>query len=157
MGLGKSLIALSCLHTVMTQPCLPHGRSIKSVLMLVPTNTISNWENELHKWTAGLERRIRMFNIGKVSSHYRKSELIRWKEDGGILLMNEKLFLANNQSAFLLKDAQPEILVLDEAHTMLKNSTTQISKLLGQIATKRKILLTGTPLQVSFHEKHPQK
>lgn len=148
MGTGKSLLTITLLHSVMTQPCLLNGKSIKSVLMLVPTNTLSNWENELYKWTAGLKRRIRMFNVGKVSSHYRKAELKIWKEEGGILLMNEKLFLNKNQSDFVLKHAQPEVLVLDEAHTMLKNANTLISKLLIQIATKRKILLTGTPLQV---------
>lgn len=143
---GKSFTTISLLHTVMTQPCM-RGKAVSSVLMIVPCNTLSNWGNEVTKWTGDLGSRIRWYNLGKCSPGYREAEIKTWKREGGIMFMNEQLFLRKGQYDMILKEAQPEVLVLDEAHTMLKNSNTKISKTLRQIKTKRKILLTGTPLQ----------
>jgi len=44
------------------------------------------------------------------------------------------------------------ILVVDEAHTVLKNSTNKAFKTLQKIKTPRRILLTGTPLQNNVSE-----
>ena len=81
---------------------------------------------------------------------YRKEEMEKWKKEGGILVMSEKLFLG--ECAFIVNKAQPDVLVLDEAHTMLKCSQNKASKELRKIQTKRKILLTGTPLQNNVTE-----
>ena len=53
----------------------------------------------------------------------------------------------HRRNSFIIAKAQPEVLVLDEAHKMLKNNNTSISKALSKITTKRKILLSGTPFQ----------
>jgi hypothetical protein len=37
------------------------------------------------------------------------------------------------------------MVVIDEAHTLLKKEASQISKRLGPIRTKRRIILSGTP------------
>lgn len=50
----------------------------------------------------------------------------------------------------LLEEA--EILCLDEAHTMLKKADNKTFKTLQRIKTKRRILLTGTPLQNNVTE-----
>ena len=52
----------------------------------------------------------------------------------------------------ITRTSQPDILVLDEAHTMLKNPKTQTFQKLQMIKTKRKILLTGTPIQNNLTE-----
>ena len=44
------------------------------------------------------------------------------------------------------------VVVLDEAHLMLKNNKSEISKALGSLETKRRIALTGTPLQNNLTE-----
>ena len=44
------------------------------------------------------------------------------------------------------------VVVLDEAHLMLKNNKSEISKALGALETKRRIALTGTPLQNNLKE-----
>ena len=42
--------------------------------------------------------------------------------------------------------------MIDEAHLMLKNSKTQIYKALVGVSTKRRIVLSGTPLQNNLGE-----
>ena len=52
--------------------------------------------------------------------------------------------------AFL--DPGPDIIVLDEGHTMLKNSSTGIFKTLCAVRTRRRVVLTGTPIQNNLTE-----
>jgi DNA repair and recombination protein RAD54B len=44
------------------------------------------------------------------------------------------------------------VIVLDEAHLMLRNSKSEISKALTLLETTRRIALTGTPLQNNLTE-----
>ena len=44
------------------------------------------------------------------------------------------------------------VVVLDEAHLMLKNNKSDIGKALSTMKTSRRIALTGTPLQNNLHE-----
>lgn len=47
----------------------------------------------------------------------------------------------------------PDLVVIDEGHR-IKNSGTQISQILSTIATRRRLVLTGTPLQNNLREYH---
>lgn len=85
-----------------------------------------------------------------------------WKETGGVMLMGYQMFrmLVNYSGKSrkkkalyleLLIDPGPDIVVCDEGH-VLKNEQTSISKSLNRVRTKRRIVLTGTPLQNNLLE-----
>jgi len=90
----------------------------------------------------------------------------KWSGEGGILLSSvdtfrcacKGLLASNNEGSMekLYKNAflspGPDIVILDEAHLMLKNSKSEISKALSAMATMRRILLTGTPMQNNILE-----
>jgi transcriptional regulator ATRX len=118
--------------------------------MIVPANTLTNWENEVDTWTNGLDEPLYTLNLGKFGKDYRGKEIDTWKKRGGLLIMGEAMF--QNECTNIVDRAQPDILVLDEAHTMLKSAGNKIFQKLQQIKTKRKILLTGTPLQNNVTE-----
>jgi SNF2 family DNA or RNA helicase len=67
----------------------------------------------------------------------------RWDTWGGVLLVSDKtlarIVSANHTTPTLLEQFQPHVLVLDEAHTMVRNSATKIFKALTSITTPRKI------------------
>jgi hypothetical protein len=68
----------------------------------------------------------------------------RWKKRGGILLTSQhmlrELFEKNEKTpGYDINFLQPNLLIVDEAHMMLKSQGTKIFKALSLIKTKRKI------------------
>lgn len=155
MGLGKSLTTITVLHTALKCPSLVSSTTRKqplfhTVLMLAPANTLTNWEDEVEKWTGKLHEPLTILNLSKVQAGYRPKELKKWKRDGGLLVMSDSLFLKLAKT--ILDVAQPDVLVVDEAHTMLAKASNKVFQHLSHIQTKRRILLTGTPLQNNVTE-----
>ena len=132
----------------MTQPCLasPNGatKPVSTALVLVPANTVSNWEDEVKKWTGNLDKHLQTYSLRKVTRDFRETEIEKWGREGGVLFVTDQLFLNHYKS---IVDCQPEILCLDEAPTMIKNSKNKVAQKLQTISSKRRLLLTGTPLQ----------
>jgi SNF2 family DNA or RNA helicase len=139
------------MHTAMTLPCLLNADGsrapVKSVLALIPANTVGNWEDEVTKWTGHLDKPLRTCSLRKFSKDFRQGEIEKWQKEGGVLFMTAGLFLLHGDFIVEQPAHQPQVLIIDEAHTLLKNSHNKIAKMLDKIQTKRRILLTGTPLQ----------
>lgn len=123
---------------------------VKKVLLIVPVNTIANWENEFRYWLDGERRQIVVININDVVSQSRDTLVQRWSELGGVLLISDRSFqrLKNNNS--LLTD--PDVVCMDEAHLLLKNSSSLTYQKLMLVKTRRRIALTGSPFQNNLLE-----
>ncbi|KRX65952.1 Helicase ARIP4, partial [Trichinella sp. T9] len=157
MGLGKTFQVLAFLHTVMKDVDF----NVRRVLIVTPINVVLNWRNEISLWLDdhGFDKNIwAMHEVRTTKDRYYVIE--RWENEGGILIIGYELLRylltctrkgnrAVIESAF--SKPGPDIVVCDEAHR-LKNEKSGISQALLQIPTKRRICLTGTPLQNNLME-----
>jgi len=143
------------LHTILNNPSLvstTREHLFHSVLVIVPVNTLTNWEKEVNLWTGDLDLPLVAYNLQMIEKTSRGNFVGQWKRSGGLLIVGEMLFCSICKDNNMLELLQPDVLVLDEAHTMLKHSKNQVFKTLHKLRTRRRILLTGTPLQNNVTE-----
>uniref|UniRef100_A0A8D8ES09 DNA repair and recombination protein RAD54-like n=1 Tax=Culex pipiens TaxID=7175 RepID=A0A8D8ES09_CULPI len=143
MGLGKTLQTLALIYTLMKQG--PYGQPIvKRVLIVTPSSLVDNWDREITKWLK--QERIFTFIVGpnnKLKKYAQSAHI-------PILIISYEL-LAKQVSE--LETVKFDLIVCDEGHR-LKNSSIKIAEVLDGIDCRRRILLTGTPIQNDLQEFH---
>lgn len=152
MGLGKTLQSITILaHLFETNKLRgPH-------LVLVPKSTLSNWGLEFKRWCP-------IMKILKFHGNREEREEIA---NNSLILKDKKMYYSSgnpfdwdvlittyeilNLEKNLLSKINWNYLIIDEAHR-LKNEESNFSKIVRQLNTKHRLLLTGTPLQNNLHE-----
>jgi SNF2 family DNA or RNA helicase len=156
-GLGKTLTAIALLHTVLTHPSMISSQNdkkiLRTVVLVVPVNTLANWAEEFTKWLEYVSPKLCVYTPFNMEIQARHTLIDKWMATGGIFLVSKdtlpNLAVVNGKETDLL---HADILVLDEAHSMIKNPSTQIFTALSKFATKRRILLSGSPFQNNLEE-----
>ena len=135
MGLGKTIQTIALFAYLACERGIwgPH-------LIVVPTSIVINWEMELKKWCPGLKV-LTYFGSQKE----RKQKRIGWSKFNSfnVCITSYKLVV---QDQFAFKRKQWYYLVLDEAQH-IKNFHSQRWQVLLKFNAKRRLLLSGTPLQ----------
>ena len=140
MGLGKTIqtIALFAYLAINKGNWGPH-------LIIVPTTIIVNWEIEFKKWCPSF----------KILSYYgnqkeRKLKRYGWFRPNSfhVCITSYKLVI---QDYSIFKRKKWEYIVLDEAQN-IKNFKSKRWQMLLNFHARRKLLLTGTPLQNDIME-----
>ncbi|XP_059407059.1 transcriptional regulator ATRX-like isoform X3 [Carassius carassius] len=163
MGLGKTFQVIVFLHTVLLCKELP----LKRALVVCPLNTVLNWRSEFDQWQRGLRPNILwVAELATVKSVSVRVELLNdWFANGGVMIMGYEVFrilthtdsakYSKHKEAFrsMLLDPGPDLVVCDEGH-VLRNAESSISKAMRALRTRRRIILTGTPLQNNLTEYH---
>lgn len=140
MGLGKTIQTISLLAYLACerQNWGPH-------LIVVPTSVLLNWEMELKRFAPGF----------KVLTYYgspqqRKEKRKGWnKPDAFHICIVSYQLVVQDQNSF--KRKRWEYMILDEAHNIKNFRSTRWQALLN-FNTRRRLLLTGTPLQNNIAE-----
>ncbi|KAK5645457.1 hypothetical protein RI129_006757 [Pyrocoelia pectoralis] len=189
MGLGKTLQVV-CFSDIF----LRHT-SAKTILCIMPINTLQNWLAEFNMWLPTEEDannsplhiygdvRPRKFNLHVLNDSHKtlvaRSKVIQlWKSDGGVLLIGYEQYRLlslrkqpkSRRKAHLIEPEDedknrvlfdeihsalvmpgPDLVICDEGHR-IKNSHASISQALKQMRTKRRVVLTGYPLQNNLME-----
>ncbi|KAK6639775.1 hypothetical protein RUM43_008050 [Polyplax serrata] len=180
MGLGKTLQIVSFSDIFLRYT------SAKTILCIMPINTVQNWLAEFNMWlpkeSTSEDVRCREFDLYIVNESLkniksRAKVILDWQKSGGVLLMGYELFRLlslkkSYKSKKKKKDAEeddartkelieevysalvvpgPDLVICDEGHR-IKNSHATTSQALKQIKTKRRIVLTGYPLQNNLLE-----
>ncbi|GAB0093445.1 SWI/SNF-related matrix-associated actin-dependent regulator of chromatin subfamily A containing DEAD/H box 1 homolog [Sergentomyia squamirostris] len=145
MGLGKTIQVIAFLAYLKENQL-----SRKPHLIVVPSSTLNNWENEIQKWCPSM-----VMEKYYGSQEERKSLRIRWARGGlegvDVLLTTYHMVASLPEERKMFRTMQLNYVIFDEAH-MLKNMTTQRYDYLDKINSDRRILLTGTPLQNNLLE-----
>lgn len=153
MGLGKSLTAITTLHTALNHPSLADEKGhqlIRTALLIVPMNTLTAWMGEFRKWSAKLNPSMLVFHLHNNRGESRSLVIDDWVRHGGVLLVGINIFSrVSKQNPSVLG---ADCVVLDESHLMLSNRNTEMYRALDTIKTKRRLLLTGSPLQNNVTE-----
>ena len=150
-------------HTILTCGLLD---KLKTVLILAPVNTLSNWQDEFQKWIPNTQQLPVLMMEDIKENNMRERQLRAWVErDRAVFIMGYKMYRLLVQGKHIrstelkerfrkyLQNPGPDLVVLDEGH-LIGNSRTETSKYLKKLRTRRRIILTGTPLQNNLSEYH---
>nr|CAD35753.1 X-linked nuclear protein [Dugesia japonica] len=163
MGLGKTLSLIAFMHTMLTTSCL----KLRTCLVVCPVNTALNWKKEWEMWMPK-EKLVNIFEVCSTECKKSKVQVVQdWYHKGGVLIIGYEMYrlLATGDSRTVrrkivkqklneaLVEPGPDFVVCDEGH-LLKNNKSAINKVITKIFTRRRIVLTGTPLQNKLLEYH---
>lgn len=140
MGLGKTIMTIALLAHLACEKGIwgPH-------LIVVPTSVMLNWETEFLKWCPAF----------KILTYFGSAKERKLKRQGWlkpnffhVCITTYRLVI---QDSKVFKRKKWKYLILDEAH-LIKNWKSQRWQTLLNFNSKRRILLTGTPLQNDLME-----
>uniref|UniRef100_A0A3Q3WU13 DNA helicase n=1 Tax=Mola mola TaxID=94237 RepID=A0A3Q3WU13_MOLML len=163
MGLGKTLQVVAFLHTVL----LSENLKFRAALVICPLNTILNWVSEFNKWQNNMgQDKVKVTELATLKHPSDRLEALqRWQREGGVMIVGYEMYriLSLAKKTYneewkkvmrsALVDPGPDFVVCDEGH-ILRNASSNISKAMNAIKTRRRVVLTGTPLQNNLVEYH---
>ncbi|XP_074640679.1 DNA repair and recombination protein RAD54B-like [Tubulanus polymorphus] len=142
MGLGKTLQCITLTWTLLKQGPYGGRPTIKRVLVIAPGSLVKNWRREFRKWL-GTER-ISVFAVAQDNrvEEYMKTAIYP------VLVISYEMFVRSYE---IIKNVRFDLVVCDEGHR-LKNSSIKTTSLISSLATSRRVVLTGTPVQNDLQE-----
>lgn len=146
MGLGKTIQTIALL----THLC--YNKQIWGpFLVICPSSTLHNWENEVKKFCPTLKVLPYWGNIKerKTLRRYMNNKKLGMEDSMfHICITSYQLVLADEK---IFQKVMWKYMILDEAHA-IKNTGTQRWNILLNFNARNKLLLTGTPIQNSMAE-----
>lgn len=122
MGLGKTLQAIALMR-LLRQECEPS-------LVVMPKTLLFNWMRELKRFSPDMKVAV----LGESS--------LKWNEADVWLVTYPRMRLNHG----VLSEVAWNIVVLDEAQA-IKNADTQVAEAANQLKSRRRLALTGTPVE----------
>ncbi|KAF5897664.1 ATP-dependent helicase 1B, partial [Clarias magur] len=143
MGLGKTIQVISFLaHLYEEGNRGPH-------LITVPSSTLDNWVRELNLWCPSLKVLVYYGSVEERKCI--RYEILNEEVDYNIIVSTYNLAIGNSSDRSLFRKLRLQYAVFDEGH-MLKNMSSLRYRHLMGINAKKRLLLTGTPLQNNLLE-----
>ncbi|KAI6645978.1 SWR1 complex protein, SNF2 family DNA-dependent ATPase [Oopsacas minuta] len=141
MGLGKTIQTIALLSHLACQEGTwgPH-------LIIVPTSVILNWEYEFKKWCPAFKL-VTYYGNAKV----RRNKRIGWTKQNAFHVCITSYQLAVTDQLSLKGKIDWDYIILDEAQN-IKNYKSQRWQTLLTFKSRRRLLLSGTPLQNNIME-----
>ncbi|KAA8493509.1 DNA repair and recombination protein RAD54B [Porphyridium purpureum] len=150
MGLGKTLQVLATIHTCLRQSSQPGVPLIQRAVVVCPSSLVGNWEAEVSKWIGN--ERLRCIVVQSVSPKEAERMFIEF----GVQRTSRVLITSYDVLRRHVDKIKPEamkqsLVVFDEGHRLKSGSNVTFDALM-KLPCKRRILLTGTPVQNNLEE-----
>ncbi|XP_030046556.1 SWI/SNF-related matrix-associated actin-dependent regulator of chromatin subfamily A containing DEAD/H box 1 isoform X2 [Microcaecilia unicolor] len=143
MGLGKTVQAIAFLAYLYEEGDKgPH-------LIVVPASTLDNWLRELNRWCP--ELRILQYYGSQEERKHLKYDILNNALDFNVILTTYNSAISNSDDRSLFRRMKLNCAVFDEGH-MLKNMSSIRYQQLMTFNAKKRLLLTGTPVQNNLLE-----
>ncbi|KAL7498005.1 hypothetical protein ACHAWT_008513 [Skeletonema menzelii] len=151
MGLGKTLQSVTLIWTLLqTGLTANKARTAKRVIVICPCSLVKNWDNEFTKWLGpGIVKTMALAESDRKTVEKNIDCFVKTKMFN-VLIASYETIRTHVGRLTKYKDCC-DLLVCDEAHR-LKNRENQTSMALNSIPVKRRVLLTGTPMQNDLEE-----
>eukprot|EP00195_Chlamydomonas_chlamydogama_P012357 CAMPEP_0202906302 /NCGR_PEP_ID=MMETSP1392-20130828/38231_1 /ASSEMBLY_ACC=CAM_ASM_000868 /TAXON_ID=225041 /ORGANISM="Chlamydomonas chlamydogama, Strain SAG 11-48b" /LENGTH=1035 /DNA_ID=CAMNT_0049594745 /DNA_START=120 /DNA_END=3227 /DNA_ORIENTATION=+ len=151
MGLGKTLQGITLLWSL-----VQHGHEllggtplVQRAIIVCPTSLVSNWENECAKWLKGRLTTMALCESARDDVIFAINQFLHPANPYKVLIISYETFRMH--AARFQGAGACDLLICDEAHR-LKNDTTLTNKALDSLLCRRRVLLSGTPLQNHLDE-----
>ncbi|PAA57391.1 hypothetical protein BOX15_Mlig013427g1, partial [Macrostomum lignano] len=146
MGLGKTLQSISLVWTLLhSSPYSATKPLVRRALIVTPGSLVANWRLEFYKWLPWARSLLDSRMLYCVGHEGARPEDYRGQ---AVLLISYEMLL---RWAARLSEHSFDLLICDEGHR-LKNAATQTAQALAAVGAKRRIVLTGTPVQNDLDE-----
>ncbi|KAG2306228.1 hypothetical protein Bca52824_025976 [Brassica carinata] len=148
MGLGKTLQSITLLYTLLCQG-FDGTPMVKKAIIVTPTSLVSNWEAEIKKWVGDRIQLIALCESTRDDVLSGIDSFTRPRSALQVLIISYETFRMH--SSKFGQSGSCDLLICDEAHR-LKNDQTLTNKALASLTCKRRVLLSGTPMQNDLEE-----
>ncbi|EGZ16079.1 hypothetical protein PHYSODRAFT_560615 [Phytophthora sojae] len=155
MGLGKTLQSITLMYTLLMTG-MDMQPTVKRAIVVCPTSLVKNWDDEIIKWLHGRVKTVALYEakretvIKGINQFIEGSKRPRPGFSAQVLIISYETFRMHAQK-FADTPECCELLICDEAHR-LKNANSQINKALSSLACRKRVLLSGTPMQNDLEE-----
>ncbi|PHT50279.1 Protein CHROMATIN REMODELING 25 [Capsicum baccatum] len=148
MGLGKTLQSITLLYTLLRQGY--DGKPmVRKAIIVTPTSLVSNWEAEIIKWVGERVKFVALCESARDDVVFGIDSFINPCSNIQVLIVSYETFRMH--SSKFSYSGSCDLLICDEAHR-LKNDQTLTNRALAALACKRRVLLSGTPMQNDLEE-----
>lgn len=151
MGLGKTLQCITLLWTLLRQSpdCKP---TISKAIIVCPSSLVKNWYNEIGKWLGQRINALPMDGGTKAEITMKLTQFMNTfnsvRVATPVLIISYETFRIYSK---ILHSSEVGLVLCDEGHR-LKNSENQTYQALMGLKAKRRILISGTPIQNDLTE-----
>ena len=143
MGLGKTLQAIAVLSAFV--------KVKKRGVIVCPSSLIENWRNEIKKWCS-VNIQPLMITSGSKPPPVEMVKGFKSNLKSYVMIISYDLFRKHIDEINATNDL--EILICDEAHKLKNSDSTKTTAAMRSCRVKRRLLLTGSPVQNNLDELH---
>ncbi|ROT81158.1 DNA repair and recombination protein RAD54B [Penaeus vannamei] len=115
---------------------------VRRALIVTPSSLTNNWGKEFKKWLG--KERIQPYI---VDQNHKAEDFIK-QQHSAVMIISYEMFM---RCAEVIDSYNFDILFCDEGHR-LKNANIKTTSLLCSLSTRKRIILTGTPIQNDLQE-----